>query len=120
MNDESSHAGQCLAFSGLFECEILVRLMLKNWGHPLADDEDFSERLLEAASDLLREADKSHDQSTLIDGMKNGDLNLVAAVWYCENVALAHPNENSDGRQRWLEAVRRALPSCFCDPNDLC
>lgn len=85
----------------------------------MADDEDFSGRLLEAASDLLYEADQRSNESTLFDGMKNGDLNLVAAVWYCENVALTQADECAEGRIRWLGSVRRALPSCFCDPKDL-
>lgn len=50
-------------------------------------------------------------------------MNLIAAVWYVEFVTDA---ANMDikpsiqtARRNWMDAVRRALPSCFCDFDDL-
>ena len=114
-----SHAGKSLQFCSLFESELLVRLMLLNWQHPNAGDEDYSLQLLESANELLANADQTCEDSTFIDGMNNGDMNLVSAGWYCEQVTFADSTEEPTQRQHWLDAVRRALPSCFCDPNDL-
>jgi hypothetical protein len=48
-------------------------------------------------------------------------MNLVAAVWCAEwNGIGATDNEPipfAEDRDTWLEAVRRALPSCFCNPD---
>jgi hypothetical protein len=49
-----SVAKKCLAFSGLFEAELLLELMLRFWEHPLAADRDFRNDLLENAADALR------------------------------------------------------------------
>ena len=44
---------RCLSICPLFEAELLVRLMLINWEHPLAQDESFRQGLLESATELL-------------------------------------------------------------------
>jgi hypothetical protein len=55
-----SVAKRCLAFSGLFEAEVLIELMLRYWGHPLATDKDFRESLLESAASVLGTANGRH------------------------------------------------------------
>ena len=37
-----------------FEGELLVELMLKYWKHPLCEDSDFRNQLLESAAEVLR------------------------------------------------------------------
>lgn len=112
-----SIAKTCLRLSGLFEAELLVELMLRYWKHPLADNRDFRNNLLERAAEALREAVRGIQ---LIEGVPARDLNLVAAVWYGEWNALSSGEEDPSGRrQAWLKAVRRAVPSCFCDPDRL-
>ena len=110
---------KCLEMTSLFEAELLVRLMLRYWKHPLADDEEFANNLLEGASEALRSASKGE---LLIEGVPPTSLNFVAAVWYAEYCSL-ETAENSyktiEARKDWLNVVRRTLPSCFCDPSDL-
>jgi len=105
--------------TSLFEAELLVRLMLRNWSHPIADDEEFANGLLEGASAALREAIKG---LVLIEGLPPTSMNFVAAVWYAEYFEVQQDNSGSpetEARRTWLTNVRRALPSCFCDPSDL-
>src|SRR2546430_2423385 len=112
-----SIAEKSLEMTSLFEAELLVRLMLRNWQHPLADDLEYGNALLEAAAEALRSAAQGEQ---LIEGVPAASINLVAAVWYAESCALqpgdADP-ETVQARENWLIAVRRALPSCFCDPD---
>jgi hypothetical protein len=105
--------------TGLFEAELLVRLMLWRWQHPFADDKEFANDLLEAAADVLRKCVDGNER--FLENVHPLDMNLVAAVWYAEWAALsAAPASDADGRRgAWLDAVRHALPSCFCNPEDL-
>src|SRR5438270_1781949 len=108
-----SVAAKCLAFSGLFEAELLVELLLRHWGHPLAEDKEFKNNVLEGAVNALR---LSCAGASLIEGILAGQMNFVAAIWYVEWSALVSGAEDSSGqRHRWLEAVRRSIPSCFCN-----
>jgi hypothetical protein len=112
-------AEKCLEFTSLFEAELLVRLLLRNWNHPFADDLEFANELLEGASEALRSAAAGME---LIEGLPSKSLNFVAAVWYSENCAIESSETDvqiTESRNEWLFAVRRALPSCFCDPSDL-
>jgi hypothetical protein len=112
-------ARKSLEITSLFEAELLVRLMLWRWNHPLADDADFAQSLLENASEALRHAAGGEQ---LIESVPAIKLNFVAAIWYAENCAIAEETAepaNLAARQDWLAMVRRALPSCFCDPSDL-
>ena len=114
-----SVAEKCLEITSLFEAELLVRLMLRNWGHPFAEDEEFAAGLLEDASEALRYALQGE---MLIEGVPPASLNLVAAVWYAEQCAVDSEGNDPatiEARKAWLTAVRRTLPSCFCDPTDL-
>jgi hypothetical protein len=114
-----SVAEKCLEITSLFEAELLVRLMLRNWSHPFADDEEFANGLLEDASEALRNAIRGEQ---LIEGLPAADLNFIAAVWYAEDCAVTQEVLNSEtimARRNWLSTVRRALPSCFCNPSDL-
>jgi hypothetical protein len=114
-----SVAEKSLEMTSFFEAEVLVQLMLRNWKHPLADDSEFANSVLESAAEALREAIQG---VTLIEGVPPADLNLIAAVWYAEDCAVDRESVDSEeakARRNWLSAVRRALPSCFCDPSDL-
>lgn len=113
-----SIAKKSLEFTSLFEAELLVGLLLWKWGHPLAGDEEFANTLLEEASIALREAMAGKQ---LIESVPASQLNFVAAVWYAEQCGIERVDESKmvESRRAWLSAVRRALPSCFCDPSDL-
>src|SRR5262249_32867695 len=109
-----SVAKKCLAFSGLFEAELLVELMLRHWQHPSAADSDFRNELLEGAAQVLR---ASLGGETLLHDLPPEQMNFIAAVWYVEWYALGSGAEDPQGqRQAWLDAVRRSVPSCFCPP----
>jgi hypothetical protein len=114
-----NNAEKSLEITSLFEAEVFVRLMLWRWNHPLADDVEFANALLENAASALRDASQGEQ---LIQSVPATDLNLIAALWYAESCAVqeegADPNTLKE-RKAWLSAVRRALPSCFCDPSDL-
>jgi len=113
---------KCLDMTSLFEAEVLVRLMLWRWKHPFADDEEYASGLLENASGILRGASQGEP---FVEGVPPTDLNFIAAVWYAERCAIESGGDDMDtaetikARKAWLSAVRRALPSCFCDPSDL-
>lgn len=111
-----SIASGCLAFSGLYEAELLTELMLRYWQHPLAGNEEYRHDILEAAANALR---ASVDGTRLIEELDPANMNFVAALWFAEWVAVESLTEGEsadrEGRQRWLDAVRRAVPSCFCD-----
>lgn len=111
-------AEDALKFASVFEGELLTRLMLIHWGHPSADDEGFCSRLIESAAEVLRE---SIDGEILIEGLPPEAMNLVAALWYAEWIHVEDAyNEDVDevtSRRTWLNNVRHALPSCFCNPD---
>ena len=117
-DDQESNAAKSLGFCSLFESELLVWLMLRNWSHPLAEDEDFRNQLLEAATEVLNAAAGGSPDQIFIEGVPAIDMNLVAAIWYVEFRAIEDARSASrheiEARQRWLETVRRTLPSCFC------
>jgi len=116
---KKSIAKKSLEMTGFFEAEVFVRLLLWRWNHPFADDSEFADGLLEAASSALRSACQGHE---MIEGIPPSSMNFVAAVWYAEQCALASEEPEAQERrtrQKWLSAVRRALPSCFCDPSAL-
>jgi hypothetical protein len=113
-----SIAKRSLKYTGLFEAELLVELMLRFWKHPLAGDADFRHDLLESAAQALRAAVAGQQ---LIQGLPPEAMNLVSAIWYAEwsavtNTMQGKPAEGK-GRRKWLETIRRSLPSCFCDPK---
>lgn len=118
-----STAELSLAMCSLFESEILVWLLLKQWTHPYSEDETFRISLLETATDVLRSASEAgHAEAEFIVGLPNTDMNLVAAIWYAENVALEERDAISTDlergqREAWLDKLRKTFPSCFC-PSD--
>ena len=118
-----SNAERSRAICSLFESEVLVWLLLRNWHHPLAEDGDFRNQLLETAAAVLDTAATGPRNSVFIEGLPASDMNLIAAIWYAENRALEDLETESGGdrraRLRWLEAVRRAVPSCFCPQDHL-
>jgi hypothetical protein len=113
-----SIAERSLDLASLFEAEVFVRLMLKSWNHPLADDAEFANDLLEIAANALRDATQG---TTIIEGLPAESTNFIAAIWYAEEGSLvAETNQTIlEARLAWLAGVRRAVPSCFCDPSDL-
>jgi hypothetical protein len=109
-----------LRFTGIFEAELLLELMLRFWSHPLANDKEFSTNLLEQAAEVLR---ASVDNHQLFEDIAPPNVNLVAAIWYAERSSLSssdpEPESEEYHRTTWLESIRRSLPSCFCNPDDL-
>jgi hypothetical protein len=102
---------------------VLIWLLLRNWRHPLAEDADFRSQLLETAAAVLHTAATGSPDSVFIKGLPASDMNLIAAIWYAENRALEELEGKSGGnrpaRLRWLDALHRALPSCFCPQDHL-
>lgn len=118
-----TNAERSLAICSLFESELLVWLLLRNWRHPLADDSDFRDQLLESATGVLQAAASGPRENVFIEGVPASDMNLVAAVWYAESQSLDDWGDEIDpqreARLRWLAEVQRAVPSCFCAQDRL-
>jgi hypothetical protein len=114
---KKSISARCLAMSGLFEAELLTELMLRYWQHPFADDTVFRQQLLETAAEVLKASDKGEK---FLEDVPPTEMNLVAALWYAEWNSAAESTEGSSmERKVWLDAVRKAVPSCFCTQNRL-
>jgi len=112
-----SVAKKCLSFSGLFEAELLIELMLRYWEHPLASVPDFRNELLERAAEALR---LSIAGQQLMEAIPPKQMNFVAAVWYAEWCAVSNGAEDPRGKRKaWLKKIRRTIPSCFCPPDRL-
>ena len=116
-----STVGDALRFCRAFEGELLIELMLRYWRHPLADDAGYRNSLIENAFEAIR---ASMDGKRLLEDVPPSQMNFVAAVWYAEWASLqsAYPEIAEGERQQreiWLQVLRRAVPSCFCDQNDL-
>jgi len=101
--------------TGTFEYELLIELMLRHWNHPLADESEYRNELLEAVAELLARA----SQGTSFGDMPAHETNLVYAVWFIESESIGHDDHSAILvlRKQWLDAVRRALPSCFCSQD---
>jgi hypothetical protein len=107
----------CWDFTGLYEADLLVELMLRDWRHPLAADAWFRDQLLENTATVLKESVRGEK---FMEGLPPAKMNFVAAVWYVEWAALQSGAADPGGRRaRWLEAVGRSCPSCFGDPDEL-
>ena len=112
-----SIAQKCLQLSGLFEAELLTELMLRFWKHPLVDDASYRNHLLENAAEVLRASIKGQE---LMEDVPPDQMNFVTSLWYAEWNSVNQVGEDPTGaRQAWLDAVRRALPSCFCPQDHL-
>jgi hypothetical protein len=118
-----SNAERSRAICSLFESEVLVWLLLRNWDHPFSEDIEFRNGLLETAAEVLNTAAARPQVSLFIEGLPATDMNLIAAIWYAENLAIEDSKdetpENYQARLKWLGSVRRALPSCFCPQDHL-
>ncbi len=115
----TSLAQGALEICSLFEGELLVELMFRQWDHPQADDRDYRSTLLETTTEVLQAAVGG---TSLIKGLPARDTNFVAALYYAETRALENPDTDLDHesmarRKNWLDCVRHSLPSCFCDPG---
>ncbi len=112
-----SIARKSLEFTGLFEAELLLELMLRFWGHPCADDRDFRNDLLEKTAEVLRQAVAG---GQVMQDVEAENTNFVAAMWYAEWLAADdHTVEFVESRREWLQIIQRTMPSCFCNPEDL-
>ncbi|MDI6448636.1 hypothetical protein [Anaerobaca lacustris] len=116
-----SIAGDSLRFCQMFEGELLAELMLRYWEHPRADDADYRNGLIENAAAAIR---ASMDGNKLMEDIEPSQMNFVAAVWYAEWAGLQSESSEISAtdlrlRESWLETVRRAMPSCFCNQDDL-
>lgn len=112
-----SIARQSLAFTGLFEAELLTELMLRFWQHPLAGDSEFRNELLEKAAEALRRALAG---TAIMEDVSAENTNFVAAIWYVEWSATLELRDEFAGKRRdWLDALRRSVPGCFCNQGDL-
>jgi hypothetical protein len=112
-----SVAKKCLAFSGLFEAELLIELMLRYWQHPLAVDSEFRHALLEGAAEVLR---ASVAGQQVMEDIPPKHMNFVAAAWYAEwNSLNSGAEDPQNKRQKWLDRLRKSIPSCFCPPDRL-
>lgn len=105
----------------LFEGELLLELMLHHWNHPLAEDADFKNDLIEKATEIIM---ASIGGERFVEDLPADQMSFVAAVWCAESIGLqAATSEIAkvefEKREAWLQAVRRAIPSCFCDQDDL-
>jgi hypothetical protein len=118
MGKNTSIAKRSLRLTGCFEAELLVSLLLAKWNHPLASDSEFSLALLESAAEVLQ---ASVHGERLFQEISPANVNLIAALWYAEATTLsADPSIASverTSREAWLEALRRSIPSCFCEPD---
>ena len=112
-----SLAEQSLAFSGLFEAELLLELMLRYWEHPLAEDTDFRNELLEGTAGVLRSCVSGQK---VMEDISPEQMSFIASAWYVEWNTVTTGEEDQEGKRRaWLESVRKAVPSCFCPPESL-
>jgi hypothetical protein len=103
--------------SGLFEAEALTELLLWRWDHPLKNDAELRGVLLESAAEALRRAIAGEP---LFESVPAEETNLIAAIYFAEWSSLVNGGEDPNGtRQKWLDQLRRALPSCFCPQEDL-
>ena len=112
-----NNAKRCLAICPLFEAELLLELMLVNWGHPFASDETYRQDLLESATELLTVASEESCTEVFIEGLPANEMNLVAAIWYCEFLGVQDDSDEREMRQQWLSKIRRSIPSCFCSTD---
>ena len=114
-----SNAKRCLALCPLFEAELLLHLMLRNWNHPYAENESFRQVLLESATELLMAASDQDCTEVFIDELPSNEMNFVAAVWYSEWSGVQDDTNEQAGRRDWLSKIRAEIPSCFCKTDNL-
>ena len=109
---------RCLAFAQLFEAELLVELLLRFWKHPSAEDSSYRQALLHQTTEVLEDSVRGNQLMAEIPPLQ---MNFVAALWYVEWLSVeTNPGEaDSALRKNWLDAIRKSLPSCFCDHADL-
>ena len=112
-----SVAKRCLDFCSLFEAELLLELMLRFWKHPFASNPVFRNELLEIATEVLASSSRG---TVHFEDIPPHQVNFVNAVWYAECNTLSSGERDRGGkRQAWLDAIRKAIPSCFCAPDHL-
>ena len=121
--ESPNNAVKSLAICPLCESELLIWLMLRNWNHPLAEDSEYRLQLLESATEVLIAAVDQGDNQVFVKGVPAKDMNLIAAIWYAESLAVENlrpaEDEQFNARAQWLNKITQALPSCFCAVDDL-
>lgn len=108
-----------LLFCSMFEGEVLLRLLLLQWGHPFASENEFCSNLLESCAEVLQ---TSINGEQLIEGLPASQMNLIAASWYVEWNSLQYEDVSAPpniDRIAWLKGIRHAIPSCFDDSDFL-
>ena len=110
---------KCRLLCSLFEGELLLELLLRHWEHPFADDAYFRNGVIEAASEVLTAAAMESCTDVFLEDVPPHEMNFVAAVWYVEFCSALDDAQFRVERQRWLDAIRRALPSCFVSTDYL-
>lgn len=116
-----SLAEDALKICQLFEGELLLDLMLHHWAHPQAEDSDYKNDLIEKATEIIK---ASIGGEEFLVNLPPHQMNFVAAVWCAESTGLEASSseiteEEFKKRQSWLYAVRKSIPSCFCEQDDL-
>ena len=112
-----SLAAKGLILASTYEAELLTELMLRYWQHPLADDKEFRNGLVEDATTHLK---RVVNGEKLFDDVPAESTSFVAAVVYAEWAYLENGGDDPGGmRRRWIDNVRRTITSCFCHPDDL-
>lgn len=108
---------KAIYFCGSFEAEALLLLMMRQWNHPKASDPEARNEILERAAEVLQVANRGESP---IPELKPADMNLIAAIWFAEWCQAQGLNEDeAPPLYSLLDAVRKAIPSCFVDPDQL-
>ena len=103
--------------TGTFEFELLIELLLRNFEHPLAYDSEYRNTVVESVAEILNRA----SQGEAFGSMQPSHTNIVYSVWWVESRMIVQESEHKvkAKRRKFLDAMKRSLPSCFCDQDQL-
>jgi len=115
MNDELNLPKILYQITGTFEYELLIELLLRNFNHPLADDTEFRNTIIETVAELLNRASKGET----FGNMQASHTNIVYSVWFVESDYVKRQSDPPFKEQRldWLNKIKRSMPSCFCSQD---
>jgi hypothetical protein len=110
-----------IRFTASFEAELLAEFMLRTWHHPYCQNENYRESLLESSAEALFAAQRGE---VLMEDVSPEEMTFVTAIWYvescdCESSIATDDPKITQQRRDWLTKVRRSIPSCFCESDDL-
>ena len=116
MNEQLNLPKLLYGITGTFEFELLIELLLRQWNHPLALNEEYRNDLMEAVAEALNQAGQG---KSLTEEMKPNEVNMIFAAWHIETSLVANEQDQDLKKQReqWLLSLRRSLPSCFCNQD---